>query len=153
MKKDWLKKLVCFWWCNQDCVSIATELCEEFNRRVLLNIYFRIPPHLFPWKRRISWHIAILFLHAKVFTDRGVRFLIARSGLCADCCRFLWEFNTIVLLNIYFRIPPPPPLPVKTADFNTPTFCFFIKKKVMRVVTKSFTLRLREFFLTKRPFS
>ena len=32
-----------FWWHDQDCVWIAAELCEKFNTRVLLNIYFRIP--------------------------------------------------------------------------------------------------------------
>ena len=35
-------EVVDFWWHDQNCVSIAAELCEEFHPRVLLNIYFRI---------------------------------------------------------------------------------------------------------------
>ena len=44
MQKDLLKEVVGFWWRDQDSVSITAELWEEFNTRVLLNIYFSIPP-------------------------------------------------------------------------------------------------------------
>ena len=33
-----------FWWRNHNCVSIVTELCEEFNRNVLLNIFSEFLP-------------------------------------------------------------------------------------------------------------
>ena len=39
-----LKEVVDIRWCDLDCVSIAPELCEEFNTRV--NIYTRPPPNL-----------------------------------------------------------------------------------------------------------
>ena len=40
-----MKEVVDLRWCNQDCVLIAAELYEEFNTKVHLNIYFRIPHH------------------------------------------------------------------------------------------------------------
>ena len=43
MEKHLLKVVVVFSLSDQDCVSIASELCKEFNTRFLLNIYFRIP--------------------------------------------------------------------------------------------------------------
>ena len=43
MEKYLMKEVVNFRWHNQDCASIAANLCEEFNTKVLLNIYFRIP--------------------------------------------------------------------------------------------------------------
>ena len=52
-------------------VSIAAEICKEFNTRVLLNNYFRIPLALLPWKRLILRYTSILFLHGKVFTERS----------------------------------------------------------------------------------
>ena len=71
MKKQLLKEVVGFWRREQDSVSIAAELYEEFNTGVLLNIYFNILPSLLPWKRSILRHAAILFLYGKVFTERG----------------------------------------------------------------------------------
>ena len=115
-KKYWLKELVCFWWRNQDCVSIATELCEEFKRRVLLSIFYRISPHLFPWKWPILWYTAILFLHGKAFTKRGVQFLMVRLGLCVDCCRIMWGIQLKGSLK-HFLQNFSSPLLVKTANF------------------------------------
>ena len=42
-EKYLLKEVADFKWCDQDCTSIAAELCEEFNKKFLLNIYFRTP--------------------------------------------------------------------------------------------------------------
>ena len=44
IEKYLLKEVVDFRWCDQDCASNAAEIFEEFNTRVLLNIYFRNPP-------------------------------------------------------------------------------------------------------------
>ena len=133
MKKYWLKELVCFWWRNHDCVSIVTELCEEFSRRVLLNIFYRISPHFFPWKRPILWHTAILFLHGKAFTERGVRFLMVQLGLCVDCYRIMRGIQQKGFLK-HFLQNFSPPLPVKTADFMTLPFCFFMGKHLQKEV-------------------
>ena len=38
--------VVDFRWCDQNFESIAEELCEEINTRVLFNTYFRISPPL-----------------------------------------------------------------------------------------------------------
>ena len=67
-----LKEVVDFTWSDQDCASIAEELCEEFNPKVLLSIYFSIPPpaHL-PIKTSDFMTILFLDLKKKKIKDRG----------------------------------------------------------------------------------
>ena len=63
--------------------------------------------NLYLQERPILQHTVILFLHEKAFTEKGVRFLMARldcASIATDLCEI---FNTRVLLNIYFRIPHP----------------------------------------------
>ena len=112
---------------RSDCASIATELSEEFNRRILLNIFYRIFSHLLPWKRPILCHTAILFLHGKAFTERGIWFLMARSGLCVDCCRIMLGNQRKGSLQ-HFRIPPPL-FPWKQQILTHSHFASWFKKK------------------------
>ena len=42
------------------------------------------------------------------------------------------------LKHFFLELLPTPPFSVKTADFNAKSFCFLIKKNVMREETKSF---------------
>ena len=72
-------------------VSIAAEICKEFNTRVLLNNYFRIPLALLPWKRLILRYTSILFLHGKVFTERSGQLQMEQSELHVDCYRIMSE--------------------------------------------------------------
>ena len=71
MEKYLLKEVIGFRWRDEDSVSIAAELLEEFNTRALLNIYFSIPPSHLPRKLPILQHTTILFLYGKIFTERG----------------------------------------------------------------------------------
>ena len=100
-----MKELVCFWSCNQDFASIATELYEKFNRRVLLNIYFRIPPDLFPWKEA-NFMINCHFVSSwKSIYRKRCSVLDGVIGLCIDCCRIKWGFQHKGSLNLFRTAP------------------------------------------------
>ena len=104
MEKYWLKEFVCFWWRNRNCTSIAAELWGIQEKGPLEHLFQNSSSPTF-WKPPILWQTAILFLHWKTFTERNVRFFMAWSGLCVNCCIIVREFNTRFLLNIHFRIP------------------------------------------------
>ena len=86
-----------------DCYRIMWGIQQKGSLKQL----FQNSSDLFPCKQPILWHTAILFLHKKAFTERGVLFLMTLSD-CASIAAELCEiFKKRVLLNIYYRIPSP----------------------------------------------
>ena len=116
MEKHLIKEVNNFWCCDRDWASTATHF-EKFNRRMFLNIYFKIVSIL-PQKRLIPPLTAILFLHDKVLTERVGMLLIAQSRLCVDCYRIMWGIQQKGSLKQFLQNFSPL-LPVKTADFMT----------------------------------
>ena len=102
MKKYWLKELVCFGWRNQYCVSIAPELCEVFNRRVLLNIFYRIFPTSYREKGRFHDTPLFCFFMEKHLQKKMLGFWWCDHDYASITAELCEEFNARVLLNIFF---------------------------------------------------
>ena len=128
IEKHLKKEVNNFWYHN--CASTAAHSSEKCNTRMFLNNYFKIVPP-FQQKRLILLPTAILIFHVKVLTERVGVLLMALSGLYIDSYRefnktftersvwflMVWsdcasiaaklceDFNTRVLLNIYFKVP------------------------------------------------
>ena len=74
MEKHLLKEVLGFWWRDDDNVSIAAELCDEFNTRVLLNIYFSTPPPSYQENGRFYDTPSFCFLMEKYLLKEEVDF-------------------------------------------------------------------------------
>ena len=110
---------------------IAVELCEEFNTKVLLNIYFRIPSPSYHENRRFNAPPPFCFFIEKYLLKEVVDFKWRDQDCACSAAELCEEFNTKVLLNTYCRIPLLPSLAVKTSNFTTyGHFVSLIKKNL-----------------------
>ena len=131
-------------------MSNSAELCEEFNTKVLLNIYFRncLPPS-YRENGRFYHRPPFCFFMQKYLLKEVMDFSWRDQDCALIAAELGEEFNTKVPFKHLFQNSSPP-LSLKTSDFKTHGHLFLDKKKkhLKRKVIKSFILQLCAIFLS-----
>ena len=125
---DW-KKWLAFGLCV-DCYRIMQEIQQKDSLKHLFQNYSQSSPAK---SADFTTHRHFVSSWKSIYRKRCSVFWWLDQDCALIAAELCVEFNTRILLNIYFRFSPHP-LPLKIADFNTTLFCFLIKK-IMREVT------------------